>query len=87
MKPVEQYCFESFIVGNSNRLAYEAAKAFAEGKGVQGNVFTNTLYCDYGKRIYFTKDSETNMKVTTPEDIRLMETFLKVMELNGEVTS
>ena len=60
-------------------------RAFAEGKGVTGNVFTNTLYCDYGKRIYFTKDSETNMKVTTPKDIRLMETFLKVMEENGEI--
>ena len=55
-------------------------RAFAEGKGVTGNVFTNTLYCDYGKRVYFTKDSETNMKVTTPEDIVLMETFLNVIE-------
>ena len=53
-------------------------RAFAEGKGVNGNVFTNTLYCDYGKRIYFTKDSDTNLKVTTPEDIVLMETFLTV---------
>ena len=60
-------------------------RAFTEGRGVKGNVFTNTLYCDYGKRIYFTKDSETNMKVTTPEDIRLMETFLKVMEMKGEI--
>jgi 2-C-methyl-D-erythritol 4-phosphate cytidylyltransferase len=59
-------------------------QAFREGKGITGNVFTNTLYCDYGKTVYFTKDSETNMKVTTPEDIRLMEAFLKVMELNGE---
>ena len=39
-------------------------RAYAEGKGISGNVFTNTLYCDYGKIIYFTKDSETNMKVT-----------------------
>ena len=54
-------------------------RAFAEGKGVEGNVFTNTLYCDYGKRIYFTKDSETNMKVTTPEDIKLMQAYLSVM--------
>ena len=59
-------------------------RAFAEGKGVTGNVFTNTLYCDYGKRIYFSPDSETNIKVTTPEDIGLMETFLKVMEQKGE---
>ena len=55
-------------------------RAFAEGKGVSGNVFTNTLYCDYGKKIYFTGDSNTNMKVTTPEDIDLMETFLEVIE-------
>ena len=54
-------------------------RAFSEGKGVSGNVFTNTLYCDYGKRIYFTKDSETNMKVTTPEDIKLMQAYLSVM--------
>lgn len=55
--------------------------AFSEGKGVSGNVFTNTLYCDYGKRIYFTKDSETNMKVTTPEDIKLMEAYLHVLSV------
>ena len=59
-------------------------RAFAEGKGVEGNVFTNTLYCDYGKTVYFTKDSATNMKITTPEDIRLMETFLKIMQIHEE---
>ena len=59
-------------------------RAYAEGKGVSGNVFTNTLYCDYGKRIYFTKDFSTNLKVTTPEDIRLMETFLQLVEKNSE---
>lgn len=72
----------SFRFGECSEL-YD--RAFAEGKGVTGNVFTNTLYCDYGKTVYFTRDSETNMKVTTPEDIRLMETFLKIMEMNGEV--
>lgn len=55
-------------------------RAFAEGKGTVGNVFTNTLYCDYGKTIYFTKDSATNIKLTTPEDIRLIEAVLKVMD-------
>ncbi len=56
-------------------------RAFAEGKGVTGNVFTNTLYCDYGKRIYFTKDSEANIKVTTPEDIKIMQAFLQLMDI------
>jgi len=55
-------------------------RAYAEGKGVKGNVFTNTLYCDYGKRIYFTRDSETNMKVTTPEDLKLMKAYLDVIK-------
>mgnify|MGYP002624512959 CR=1 FL=1 len=58
-------------------------RAFTEGKGISGNVFANTLYCDYGKRIYFTKDSETNMKVTTPEDLVLMKAYLNAM---NEVT-
>ena len=59
-------------------------RAFAEGKGINGNVYTNTLYCDYGKRIYFTKDSETNMKVTTPEDLVLMKAYLSVLENEKE---
>lgn len=54
-------------------------RAYAEGKGISGNVFTNTLYCDYGKRIFFTKDSETNIKVTTPEDLVLMKAYLNVI--------
>lgn len=55
-------------------------RAYAEKKGITGNVFTNTLYCDYGKTIYFTRDSETNMKVTTPEDLVLMQAYLSVMK-------
>lgn len=55
-------------------------RAYAECKGIVGNVFANTLYCEYGKRIYFTKDSEINMKVTTPEDLVLMEAYLNLTE-------
>ncbi len=67
----------AFNFGEVSEL-YE--RAYAEGKGVEGNVFTNTLYCDYGKRIFFTEDSETNMKVTQPEDIKLMKAYLDVIE-------
>ncbi len=70
----------AFNFGEVSEL-YE--KAFAEKKGITGNVFTNTLYCDYGKTIYFTEDSETNMKVTTPKDIELMEAFLKITKNEG----
>ena len=67
----------AFIFGEVSEL-YE--RAFREGKGIEGNVFANTLYCDYGKTLYFTKDSETNMKVTTSRDIKLMEAYLKIMQ-------
>lgn len=52
--------------------------AYSTGKGISGNVFTNTLYCDFGKRIFFTQDSETNIKVTTPGDITLMKAVLSI---------
>lgn len=58
-------------------------KAYRERRGVDGNVFTNTLYCDYGKCIYFTKDSEWNIKITTPNDIKLMEAILQMIEQNS----
>ena len=54
-------------------------RAYKEGKGITGNVFTNTLYCDYGKRIYFTEDSHINIKVTTQEDIQIMQAYLSVI--------
>ncbi len=60
-------------------------RAFSEGKGINGNVFTNTLYCDYGKTIYFTGDSARNIKVTTPDDIDLMRALLKLDEYNLEI--
>lgn len=72
----------AFNFGECSEL-YE--RAYKEGKGITGNVYTNTLYCDYGKTVYFTKDSETNIKVTTPEDIRIMEAYLRVMDEKGEL--
>ena len=55
-------------------------QAYKENKGVQGSAYTNTLYCEYGKTIYFTPDILTNLKVTTPEDIALMEIFMAGFE-------
>lgn len=53
--------------------------AYREKKGIYGNVYPTTLYCDYGKTIYFTEDSDVNLKVTNPEDIQLMEAYLNVL--------
>lgn len=53
--------------------------AYKEGKGITGNAYVHSLYCDYGKRIYFTQDSETNIKITSSEDIILMEAYLNAI--------
>lgn len=62
-------------------------RTFTEGKGINGNVFTNTLYCDYGKRIYFTGDSHANIKITSPEDLIIMRALLNERGRNEEISS
>ena len=58
-------------------------RAFREGKGIKGNVYTNTLYCDYGNRIYFVPDSEMNIKITTPGDMIFMRSVLNALGADG----
>ena len=51
-------------------------QAYAEGKGIYGDVYADTLYADYGKKVYFSKASRRNFKVTTQEDIDLFKAYL-----------
>ena len=71
---------ETYVFLSVGKCVEVYKRAYAEGKGITGNILANTLHCDFGKRIYFTKASETNMKVTTPEDILRMEVFLAISE-------
>lgn len=57
-------------------------QAYAEGKGVTGNVYADTLYVDYGKKVYFSKASKRNIKMTTQEDIELFKAYLDILKNN-----
>lgn len=53
-------------------------RAYKEHKGIDGNVYADTLYVDYGKKVYFCKGSRTNIKITTQEDIELFKAYLSI---------
>lgn len=53
-------------------------KAYQEQKGIKGNVYADTLYVDYGKKVYFSKGSRKNIKITTQEDIDIFKAYLNI---------
>lgn len=59
-------------------------QAYAEGKGIQGNVYADTLYVDYGKKVYFSKASKRNIKITTQEDVILFQAYLQIIQEAGK---
>lgn len=63
----------AFRFGECSRLYDEA---YESGHGIAANCYTNTLYCDHGKQLYFVRDTQKNLKITTLEDILLMKTLL-----------
>lgn len=58
--------------------AYE--EAFEKKIGIFGSSYTNTMYCDLGKTLYFAKGSDKNIKLTTPDDIEIFKGYLKSKE-------
>ncbi len=54
--------------------AYE--KAFAEGIGIHGSSYANTMMVDLGETLYFASGSDRNIKITTVEDIELFKALL-----------
>jgi len=48
----------------------------AEKKGITESVYTNTLALQLGRKIYFSEGSSFNVKITTPQDLKLMEMLL-----------
>jgi 2-C-methyl-D-erythritol 4-phosphate cytidylyltransferase len=55
-------------------------QAYAEGKGIEGTVYSDTLYIDYGKGVYFSKAPKYNVKITRPEDIDMFKAVLALNE-------
>lgn len=58
------------------KLLWAYEKAFAEGVGIHGSSYANTMMVDLGETLYFASGSERNIKITTTEDIEMFKAFL-----------
>lgn len=61
-----------------DKLLWAYEKAFAEGIGIQGATYANTLMADLGERLYFAAGSEKNIKLTTKDDLELFKAYMKM---------
>lgn len=59
------------------KLIWAYKKAFAEGIGIYGSAYTNTMMVDLGERLYFAAGSDKNIKLTTKDDLELFKAYLK----------
>ena len=59
------------------KLLWGYKKAFAEGIGIKGSSYTNTMMVELGERLYFAAGSDKNIKLTTPDDLELFKAYLK----------
>ena len=60
------------------KLSWAYKKAFAEGIGIQGGTYANTLMVELGERLYFAAGSEKNIKLTTKDDLELFKAYMKM---------
>lgn len=54
------------------RWAYEEA----DRRGIKGEVYINTLMLRLGERVYFSKGTDKNVKITTIEDLEVFKALL-----------
>lgn len=53
-------------------------RAFAEGIGIFGSAYTNTMMVDLGETLYFAAGSDKNIKLTSRDDLALFKAYLKM---------
>lgn len=58
------------------KLLWGYKKAFAEGIGIYGSTYTNTMMVELGERLYFAAGSDKNIKLTTKDDLELFKAYL-----------
>lgn len=63
--------------------AYPYGKALwayreAEKRGIKGEVYINTLMLRLGERVFFSKGTEKNIKITTIDDLEIFKALLKM---------
>lgn len=59
------------------KLLWAYRKAFAEGIGIYGSSYTNTMMVDLGENLYFAAGSDKNIKLTTTDDLEMFKAYLK----------
>ena len=59
------------------KLDWGYKKAFAEGIGIYGSSYTNTMMVELGERLYFAAGSDKNIKLTTKDDLEMFKAYLK----------
>ncbi len=62
------------------KLLWAYEKAFAEGIGIHGSSYANTMMVDLGETLYFAKGSDRNIKLTTKDDLELFKAYLALEE-------
>lgn len=65
----------TFHYGEISTLYEEAYKT---GVGIGDNTYAVTLMIDNRKKLYFSKGSTKNIKITTPDDLKLFEAYLSI---------
>lgn len=55
-------------------------KAFAEGIGVSGSSYANTMMVELGKTLHLAAGSDKNLKLTTPENLETFRALLAMGE-------
>ncbi len=63
--------------------AYKYGKAFwaykeAERRGIKGEVYINTLMLRLGEKVYFSKGTEKNVKITTIDDLEVFKALINM---------
>ena len=53
-------------------------RAFAEGIGIYGSAYTNTMMVDLGETLYFAAGSDKNIKLTSKDDLELFKAYLRM---------
>ncbi|HHV10469.1 MAG TPA: 2-C-methyl-D-erythritol 4-phosphate cytidylyltransferase [Clostridiales bacterium] len=65
------------------KYLYEAHQLAIE-KGIKGNVDTNSMISKLGRKIYFSKGADINLKINTVEDVEMFKALYKIRNDKAE---
>lgn len=88
----EEVDYSTKVVDRDKLLLTQTPQAFrlgdiidahleAQEKGITNSVASCSLYTELGRKVYYSAGSETNIKLTRPDDLEIFEALLKVKRL------